>query len=215
MQYKSYIHSIAALSLTLGSGVLQAKENWVLSLGTGLALNQSSDIVLDMDDGSEINLNSVNWHSKPFTSPLYYNVRLSKWADEHAYEFEFIHHKLYAESSALNNRVSRLEITDGYNLLYGNYAYLFKENWVARAGLGITLPHPDVTVDGNRSHGPYQVAGVTVQFALEREFPVSDTYLFGIESKVTYAYSDMDLDDGSMTISNTALHIIASVKYQI
>lgn len=192
-----------------------AEDKWQISAGLGTALNLDQSIEIEMDEGEDIDSGTVGFDTKPFNTPPYYSFRVGKWSDQSAYEFEFIHHKIYAKSSDLDDRISNFEVTDGYNLLYGNYAVEYKPTWIVRFGVGVVVPHPDVTVDGVRSHGGYQLGGVTSQIAIEKEFPISDNFIFSLESKVTYSYAEIDLDYGKATVPNTAFHILGNIKYDI
>lgn len=192
---------------------VSARDGWQFSIGTGAALNLQESINIEMDNGEEIKSDSVQFETKPFTSPLYYNLRVSRWQQSQAWEMEYIHHKLYAKSSDLNSRVDNFEVTDGYNLVYLNYALVVAPNWNARFGMGPVIAHPDVTVDGQQSHGDYQLSGITSQLALEREFAVNPSLLLSLEGKVTYSYAQIDLDYGEVKVPNTALHLIAQLKF--
>ncbi len=187
-------------------------DGWEFSLGTGVAFNQSSNADIDMDNSSDISQGSVDWKIKPFSTPLYYDFRISKWLSNNgAIEIELLHHKLYAESGNLNSRVSNFDISQ--NLLYCNYALLYTESWVARAGAGVAIVEPDITVDGVKSDDSYQLAGITTQLSLEKIIPINSFFDLSLESKVTYSYSDIDLGYGSTEISNTALHFLINLKY--
>ncbi len=192
-----------------------AKDGWEFSFGLGGALNLEESITIDMDSGDSIKSESVELDSKPFSIPPYYNFRTGLWKQGKAWELEFIHHKLYAKNADLNDRVQNFELTDGYNLLYFNYASVYKQNWNVRAGLGAVFPHPDVTVDNQRSHGGYQLGGITTQLALEREFPLSESMLFSLEGKVSYSYAKIDLDYGQAKMPNTALHLLGQLKFRL
>lgn len=202
------------LILVVSSSSL-AFEGWEISLGTGSAFNLQESINIEMDNGEEIRSDSVSLETKPFTPPFYYNLRVGRWYQNNALEVEFIHHKLYAKSSDLNNRVQNFEITDGYNLLYLNFAFSLVPNWNTRAGFGPVIAHPDVTVDGVTTHGNYQLSGVTAQLALEREIELTKNLLFSLEGKMTYSYAELDLDYGKVSVPNTALHLIGQLKFRL
>ena len=204
----SYLFGV--LVLCMSSPVTHARDGWEFSVGTGMALNQSSDADIKMNNGSDITQGSVDWDTDSFSSPFYFNFRASKWRGDTAYEFEFLRHSITVDGG-LDSRVSKFELDN--NLLYGNYAFLYKDSWVARGGLGLAVISPDVCVEGESSGSSYQIAGIAAQFSLEKEFPINEEYTFGIESKVTYSYNDIDLDFGSTEVTNTALHLIASIKY--
>ncbi len=212
---KSTVKSVFAFTMALVATSSYARDDWQISLGTGTALSYSESIKIEMDDGSNIDSGDVSWNTKPFDTPPYYDIKIAKWHDDHAYEFEFIHHKIYAKSGDLDSRIQNFEVTDGYNLLYGNYVLNIKDKWNGRVGIGAVIPHPDVTVDGVRSHGSYQLGGITAQLGIEREFPISESLDFSLETKITYSYAKIDLDYGEVTVPNTALHFIGSIKYSL
>ncbi|EJG0766532.1 hypothetical protein C4G84_RS22310 [Vibrio parahaemolyticus O5:K30] len=217
---KILIPTILAASFTQAASASQFNEGWEFSLGLGGAYSASEDITIKRDNASDIDLGDVEFENKPFQAPLYYTIRGGKWslndgwADSTAFEMELIHHKIYAKGSDLSQGVSKFEVTDGYNLLYVNYA-VKKDHWIARAGIGAAIPHPDVIIDGERTHGGYQLAGITGQLSLEREFELNETFALGIESKVTYSYADIDIDGGSVEVPNTAIHLVANLKYRL
>ncbi len=188
-------------------------DGWEWAVGFGGALNLPQSLSIEMDSGETIDLGTVNYDTKPFNSPPYYALRAARWQDSKAWELEFIHHKIYLQSKYLNDRVTNFEISDGYNLLYGNYAAEITKGWITRFGVGAVIVHPDVTVDGVRSHGGYQWRGITTQLALEREFPLSDAVIFSAEGKLTYSYAKANFTFGSATVPNTALHLLAMVKF--
>ncbi len=206
------INVLGFISLVISVSV-SAKDGWEFSIGTGGALNLQESVNIKMDNGEEIESDSVQFETKSFSSPPYYNLRAGVWAQNTAWEVEFIHHKLYAKSSELDSRVQNFEITDGYNLLYLNYALVVAPSWNARFGIGPVIAHPDVTVDGERSHGGYQLSGMTSQLALEREFELSRSLIMSLEGKMTYSYAQIDLDYGEVKVPNTALHLIAQFKF--
>ncbi len=202
------------LALIVSSNSL-ANQGWEISIGTGSALNLQESINIEMDNGEEIQSESVSFDTKPFRSPLYYNFRVGRWEQNRALEVELIHHKLYAKSSELNSRVQNFEMTDGYNLLYVNYALSLAPSWNTRIGIGPVIAHPDVTVDGVRTHGGYQLSGISAQLAMEREFVLAPNLLFSLEGKMTYSYAEVDLDYGKVTVPNTALHLIGQFKLRL
>ncbi len=205
---------IGLLVLFTSTSVI-AKDGWEFSIGTGGALNLQESINIKMDNGEEIKSDSVQFETKPFSSPPYYNLRVGLWDQNRALEVELIHHKLYAKKSDLDNRVQNFEITDGYNLLYVNYAISLVPYWNTRVGIGPVIAHPDVTVDGVRTHGGYQLSGISAQLAMEREFVLAPNLLFSLEGKMTYSYAEVDLDYGEVTVPNTALHLIGQFKFRL
>ncbi len=213
MEIKIKKHGMVAIML-LSAPTVSAKQGWEWSVGTGAATNYEQSVTIKMDSGDDINMDSVGFDTKPFSTPPYYTIRGGYWQDESAWEMELVHHKLYAKTSDLDPQVNNFEITDGYNLLYVNRAVQARPNWNARVGLGLVIPHPDVTVNGERSHGGYQLGGGSAQFALEREFALSEQWLLSLEGKVSYSYAQITLDYGEAVVPNTALHLVGQVKFR-
>ncbi len=217
---KYLIPILLGVSLSQVANASEFNEGWEFSLGFGGAYNASEDITIKRDSAPDIELKDVGFDNKPFEAPLYYTFRTGKWslndgwADSTGFEFEFIHNKIYAKSEDLGQGVSKFEITDGYNLLYGNYA-VKKRNWIARVGFGAAIAYPDVIIDGKHSYNGCQCTGVTGQLSLEREFEISKSFALGLESKVSYSYAEIDIDGGSAEVPNTAIHLVANLKYRL
>lgn len=214
---KRYILKVLVLGAAVASSAAFAKKDgYEFSAGTGSAWSYEEDITIKRDGEKDIDLGLVNFDTNPFKSPLYYDLRVSKWKDNSAWEIELIHHKIYAKKGDLNTsntEVSKFEITDGYNLLYGNYAQEVSPGNIARFGVGLVIPHPDVIINGERSHGPYQLGGVAFQAGIEHEFPINDSFIFSIEGKMTYSYAKINIDNGSSIVPNTAAHLQFHIKY--
>ena len=77
----------------------------------------------------------VSFLTKGMQTPPYYSLRLRHTINSHNLEFELIHHKLYAKSVSLPERISKFEITDGFNILLLNYKKLLNKHFGCRGGL--------------------------------------------------------------------------------
>lgn len=204
--------SMMLIGSTVMSSAVYAADGWESSLGTGIAFNQSSDTDINIDNGTDIKQGSFNWEMKPFSSPAYYDLRVTKWLNgQNGAEIELLHHKLYAKSGELNARISKFEVAE--KLLFCNYALLYQDSWIARAGVGVTILDSDVVIDGVQSKDSNQFSGVATQLSLEKIIPISEHLIMGLESKVTYSYSNIEFDYGSADLSNTAIHFLVNLKY--
>ncbi|WP_434356034.1 hypothetical protein NF212_12320 [Parasalinivibrio latis] len=189
-----------------------AKEGLSFSFGLGGALNYQEDVKLKLDGQDDIDLGTLSFDTKPFQMPFYWDLKLGYWQENKGWELELLHHKLYA--SGLNNsRVSSLEVTHGYNLVYLNRAIEFRPSWLGRIGLGAVVPHPDMTIDGNKVSGGYHLAGPSAQLSLEKTYRFREDFLVGLEGKMTYSYAEVDFDGGSFELPNTAVHFLVSLQY--
>lgn len=193
-------------------------------LGTSFSKNET--LTIKQDGYQDITLDNVEFSTKPFESPPYYGIRLSKWRDGSAWELEHIHQKIYIDD--LPPDVQHFEITDGYNLFLVNRAWqLEKLHVIARAGAGLVIAHPQITVRGESNHvsgggaiptiwdadSGYQWTGPAAQLSLEKEFRIDTHWLFNIEGKISHANADIDIEGGSVSVPNTAVHLIAGIKY--
>ena len=190
-------------------------DDWQVSLGFGTAFNYDESINVKLDDRSNVRLDSVEFQTKPFEDTPYFSVKATNWASEHALEVEYIHHKLYAKSSSLSGPIDKLEFANGYNLLYANYVIRRNNVWNIRAGVGVVITRPEMVIDNENIKGDYGLTGYTFQLGMERELITSDSVSFSLESKVTHSRADVDFDGGSMSIPNTALHLLANIKYRL
>ena len=114
-----------------------AKAEWELGIYGGDAISLDSDINLQQPNGTNLTLNDVPWDSKSFEDPPYYGIRLTYWDElsDWGISFDFTHAKVYSDLGAtvsqsgtlngagvpgtgsVNNTFSKLEFTDGLNLL--------------------------------------------------------------------------------------------------
>lgn len=218
--------SICVYGLCVANTQAALKDGWELSFYLGTSFSRNETLTIKQDGYPDITLNDVEFATRPFDSPPYYGIRLGKWRDGHAWEVEHIHQKIYVDE--LPAEVQHFEITDGYNLFLFNSAWqLKKHGLVTRLGIGPVIAHPQITVRGLSNHqsgggaiptvwnpdSGYQWAGAAAQIALEKEYSVNKHWLLSIEGKLSHAYADIDIAGGSVSVPNTAVHLVGGVKY--
>ncbi|OLQ94439.1 hypothetical protein BIY21_08975 [Vibrio ponticus] len=207
---------LIALLLLMTNTVAAYASDWTISIGTGVAYSQSERLVIKMNDGEDILLGDVSFDTKPFQSPPYYLIKIGRFMQESdmGFEFEFIHHKVYADlDSDPHPQVTRLKVTDGYNLVYFNFIDQIAPKWIARLGVGGVIVHPDVIIDGKRTHGGYDLSGYSAQVAIEREMFALEHVAFSVEAKLTYSDASVAIAQGSFDLKNKALHLVAQAKF--
>ncbi|WP_212522808.1 outer membrane beta-barrel protein [Actibacterium sp. MT2.3-13A] len=193
-------HFLRALSLVLLSALPAAAEV-ELSFYTGTQSAPHSDVSGTAPGVGPFKF-QAGWEGKPFDMPPYYGLRATWWRSANlGYAFEVNHAKVYADKATLaKSGFSRLEFTDGHNLVTFNVFYRWPDaasrlTPYAGAGLGLAIPHVDVLVGGNKTYG-YQVTGPVVQLVLGASYALNDTWsLFG-EYKGTYSSNEADLKGG-------------------
>ncbi|RXJ74231.1 hypothetical protein CS022_03965 [Veronia nyctiphanis] len=193
---------------------LESKAGWEVSLGLGYVHNAKEKIEIEREGKSNIIFSDAKFKSTALEVPIYYSLKAGRWDNSSAFEVEFIHNKLFIAPENLSHGVNHFEISHGFNLVYVNYA-VEMNNWIARGGVGPVIASPTISIDGVESSEDYQLAGITTQFGLERELLAVDSFSLGVEGKVSYSYTKLDLDDGSVTVPNTALHLLFNLKYML
>ena len=162
------------------------------------------------------------WEGRSFEMPPYYGFRATYWRNSSfGYGLDFNHAKVYADAATLAaNGFSRLELTDGLNILTVNAWYRWQNpntNWTpyVGAGAGIAIPHVDVETAGGKTFG-YQVTGPAVQWVAGIKYDFNERWgVFG-EYKGTYSMNEADLDNGgtlSSDIVTNALNIGVSFSF--
>lgn len=145
----------------------------------------------------------IGWEGKPFAAPPYYGLRATYWRENNSgFALEWTHAKVYgADDSAL---FDRLEFTDGLNIITVNYAKRWPGKWnqftpYVSAGVGIALPHVDVTpadpADGGRTY-EYQQTGPAARLTAGASYALNDNWNLFSEYQFTWSQNDADLEGG-------------------
>lgn len=145
----------------------------------------------------------IGWEGKSFAPPPYYGARATWWRrSDLGFGLELTHAKVYApagERAAIG--FDRMEFTDGHNILTFNVTKRWNNRFgpvtpYAGAGIGIALPHVDVTSsNGHRSYG-YQLTGPAMRLTAGAKYDLNDSWaLFG-EYQFTYSSNKAKLPAG-------------------
>ncbi|WP_299931744.1 outer membrane beta-barrel protein [uncultured Pelagimonas sp.] len=166
----------------------------------------------------------LGWEGKSNQMPPYYGVRATWWQNERiGYGIEFSHNKVYAvEKDREKLGFSRLELTDGLNIVTLNVSRRWKDQWGAltpyvSGGLGVAIPHVDAKHDasGSTTFG-YQVTGPALRMTAGASYALNDKYSIFGEYQFTYSSNDIDLDGGGSfktDIKTNALNIGVSYSF--
>lgn len=210
---KKTLASIVLIFLTSSA----VANGWSLEIGTGYPYNVVTPLTISQEFHPDINLHA-HYETKPFSSPFYHDIRIGKWCDGWAWEFEDIHHKIYLKNR--NDEVSQFSISHGYNLLYVNRAV----NWhglIWRLGAGLVVAHPESTIRGLKlsetggtfNNGGYFIAGASFQGGLSKRFYIRHKFFFEIESKVTASQACVRVVNGEADAPNIAFHLNFGIGY--
>lgn len=187
-------------------------ETLVAAYG-GVPYTYPSDIRFeDGATGSDFTLRNVEWHGKPFRHPVYYGVRVARWApgNRSGVMVDFLHSKAISDplqqvevGGAIDGKTARspakvgelfrtLEFSHGHNMvmltgLFRLGALAPRLSPYAGVGLGVALPHTEIRRQSEtRRTYEYQYAGPVGQglIGLELRLPRSSVF---VEYKFTFA----------------------------
>lgn len=160
-----------------------------------------NDAIIPNDDFS------VSWEGRSASAPVYYGIRATNWqSPTFGYGLDFSHNKVYPKDGALPAGYDVLEFTDGLNTLTVN-AY---RRWPAAlgavspyvgGGLGISIPHVEVTYGASETFG-YQFGGPAATWIAGASYPISDQWAVFGEYKGTFTSNTGDLDTGGTVESD-------------
>ncbi len=192
-----------------------SSAQWIFQVFTGTAHNFSSQLKIEQSGEEDINL-TAEYETRAWeTVAPYYDMRIGKWFDNHAWEFETHHHKLYLSNEP--SEVDKFAISHGYNLNTINYAIRGKQ-FIYRLGAGIVMTHPETSVRGKKYEDDgglngFYISGVTSQLAIEKRFPFLKKLFLSLEAKLTASYAQIPISDGTASVPNYAVHGLVGIGY--
>lgn len=166
---------------------------------------------------------NVKWNGKSTETPPYYGFRAMWWQPSNiGWGVEFNHAKVYADEASLEGRgFSRLEFTDGLNLLTVNVMKRWPAQWAgaytpyAGGGIGVAIPHVDVQTAGSTTF-EYQMTGPALVLMAGVSRPLNDKIDIFAEYKGSYSQNSADLEGGGsldVDIITNALNIGVTYKF--
>jgi lipid A oxidase len=156
----------------------------------------------------------TKWPGRSLESPPYWGVRLTQWhSPRWGLAVELNHAKLHADAEAMAAAgFDRLEFSDGFNLLTVNAMRRFPQ-WgrlepYAGAGLGLAVPHVEVTTPSGATSG-YQVTGPAVVWIAGASVPVRDRGLrLFAEYKGSRSWNRARLEGGGTLEADFTTHAL-------
>lgn len=190
---------------------INAQSNWTFELQGGGVYNVRMPLTINQQGYPPIKL-SAKYNTEPFTLPVYWDIRLSKWKNGKSWEVETIHHKLYLDNTT--SEVQKFNISHGFNLLIVNRGF-DKKTFRYRAGAGIVLAHPESKIRGQEfgSTGEdldmgYFVSGPVLNFAVNKPFYIGNRFYINAETKTTFAYSTIKIALGNADVYSLTFHLL-------
>lgn len=144
----------------------------------------------------------TSWDADSFSPPPYWGVRGTYWRnDRWGYGIDFTHAKVIADpATRAANGFSRLEFTDGLNILTANVWRRWENDanrWTPYVGAGLGFAFPYVEVDSaGGSIREYQITGPAVALVAGVKYELSDRWGIYGEYKGTYSVNEADLASG-------------------
>lgn len=215
------IKPISIAFAVVAATALPAISETEISLYGGWQTAPHSSVSGTRADGTSFDAN-IGWKGKSLSMPPYYGVRVMWWQPSNiGYGLELTHAKFYAPLGDMPAGFSRLEFTDGQNIITANISKRWPGLWADRfspyvgAGLGIAVPHVDVTENGNRTYG-YQFTGPALRLTAGASYALSDQWSAFGEYQFTISDNEADLENGgklnTRLISN-ALNVGISFRF--
>ena len=192
-----------------------ASADWNIQIFTGSSYSFPSSLNIEQDGEDDIDITAEYETRAWSTLAPYYALRISKWTDDHAWEFESLHQKLYLTNKP--DEVQRFAISHGYNMNMLNFAFS-KYGFIYRMGGGFVMTHPETKVrekswqDDGGLNGFY-ISGAGGQLALEKRYIITEKLSLSLELKMTAAYAEIPIADGTATVPNYAAHGLIGVGY--
>jgi len=196
---------MAVWRTTLALGTLlsasSASAEVELSFYGGLQTALPSDVTISDDDvipDTDIN---IAWEGRSLEPPPYYGLRVTSWeSGSFGYGLDFTHAKVYPQDGELPDDFNRIEFTDGLNTLTVNAYYRWQDvsprfTPYVGGGLGLSVPHVEVTTSDSRTLG-YQFTGPAATVIAGASVPINDSWSVFGEYKGTFTSNEGDLDTG-------------------
>jgi lipid A oxidase len=149
---------------------------------------------------------SIDWDGASFDLPPYWGVRATYWLSQSSnwgFAIDYVHAKAVADlSGAAGATYDRLEFTDGNNILLFDVLYRFNPLMSGTlvpyvgAGIGVTIPHVEVTLDGGGKTYEYQLTGMAAQVLAGLEYKLNAKWSLFTEARLSYSQIDADLTGG-------------------
>jgi lipid A oxidase len=151
---------------------------------------------------------TVGWKGGAFDMPPYWGVRGTYWLSKSSnwgFAIDYTHAKASADIDfAADTTYNRLEFTDGNTLLMFEVLYRFNPMMngslvpYVGAGVGVTIPHVEVTLDsdpGNKTYD-YQLAGPAARILAGLEYKLNESWSLFTEGRLSYSHISADLHGG-------------------
>jgi hypothetical protein len=184
----------------------------------GTAYSLPSQVTIFQDSQPNLSFRAT-WSNETFKQAPYYTVRVGLWSETSGWELEQLHHKI-----VLNNNPSEVQ---AFKATFGFNMFLFSRAWdvkwlILRVGVGPVIAHPITTVRGqvyNHSVGgilgtKYHFVGAGMQLSVQRRFYLNKGFFLSAEGKLTLAFANLPVVNGTSHVPNVAVHLLGGLGYK-
>lgn len=206
--------SLTAFALTTAMALPATAQDHELSFYLGAQTSPHSTV--DFDDAILGPTSfTAGWDGRSFEPPPYYGFRYTYWLNEDwGIGAEMNHAKIYANDETLaDNGFDDLEFTDGLNIITINGMRRWQtpeSRWTpyAGAGVGIAMPHVDVTSPNGFRTFEYQITGPAATVIAGASYELTEQWSVFGEYKGTYSMNEADLGGGETLETNIITNAI-------
>jgi lipid A oxidase len=167
----------------------------------------------------------TGWDGDPWSFPIYLGLRYTDWVtDDWGYAVNYAHTKAYSSdlkstsnTGASGNSYTRLEFTDGANPVTVIAMRRFKYRNIrphVGAGIGISVPHVEVTWSSNKTF-EYQYGGPVATVLAGFNYPINDKWNLLTEFQMHYMKLDVAITGGRLktNLITNALNVGVSYRF--
>lgn len=189
-----------------------ADSRWSAELFVGSAYNFNTRLKISQDGYPDLAF-TADYETRPFDTPPYYALRLSRWTGDTALGVWFLHHKLFLSNPP--SEVGHFSITHGFNLLALDRAAK-RGSLIYHVGVGAVITHTEAEVRGIRYGGSYELAGAAVHAGLGWRHHLARSWYLGVEGLGVLAYAKTNPEGTPSLVArvpNASIHALLGVGY--
>jgi hypothetical protein len=202
---------IILVFIVFSFSALLAQPHWSVELQGGGVYNLPMPLIIRQNGFQDIKL-TARYSTEPFTLPIYYDLRFSRWQNGKSWELEMIHHKLYLDNTT--QEVQKFNISHGFNILFVNRG-IEVNSFRYRAGVGMVIAHPESRIRGQEFGSStddndlgYFLSGPALNVAAGRPFYLGEKFFINAEAKTTMAYSSIKIAQGRADVYNISFQLL-------
>lgn len=204
---------ILGCALSAAQAAAAEPDGWVVQLLIGNAINFNSRTRIQFADREAVVIGG-DYDTEGLESPLHYTARIARWTDGRAWEFQWLHHKLF-----LSNRpagVDALAVSHGFNIVTINRAWQ-RDPFLFRLGAGPVIAHPEAQIGAASYNGPYELAGAAALGGVGARWSLTRSIDVLAEISATFGRIEVNPEgepDLHFSIRNPALHAQIGIGYR-